>query len=406
MSDTKKCPFCAEEIKADAVRCKHCRSDLSAHQPSNTTKRQTAEEKHKKEDADKRNKKILIWILVGLVGIIFWYIAIPVAICYALYKYTPLGKIVCDFVLKNRKQVIAGGAGLFVLFIALGAYQSHKQKKIDSYPTPQITLADTVETGSFEQSYQLQIPVINATSLEYNGTAYAVKNDVAIVPIDLTSQSVTASFKAKNRYKVTDKSVTVKRNETEEEQRIREEKEEAERIATEEKRRLEQLVTDTKAIESIKSQLKYLQQPLPEFNTGLEMTTHVVLYKVLYDEAQKHKDSTNKELTTVAKQALNSIPSIQSRNFPALRRRFAEVLNAKMWIDDGKVYVQGGAATTLNVVNHTFALNENVREGYLAIADILKVLRFDRVKFKWADSEYLEYQYYDIDSLPDNKVEN
>jgi hypothetical protein len=34
--DTRKCPFCAEMVKPEAVVCKHCGKDLPPYEPSNT----------------------------------------------------------------------------------------------------------------------------------------------------------------------------------------------------------------------------------------------------------------------------------------------------------------------------------------------------------------------------------
>jgi hypothetical protein len=35
-SKTRNCPFCKEEIKADAIRCKHCRSVLAPEKPTHS----------------------------------------------------------------------------------------------------------------------------------------------------------------------------------------------------------------------------------------------------------------------------------------------------------------------------------------------------------------------------------
>ncbi len=32
MSETRLCPYCAEEVRAEAIRCKHCGSNLLARQ--------------------------------------------------------------------------------------------------------------------------------------------------------------------------------------------------------------------------------------------------------------------------------------------------------------------------------------------------------------------------------------
>jgi predicted nucleic acid-binding Zn ribbon protein len=50
MNDTKKCPACAEEIKAEAKKCRYCGEDL-------------------KKEIKKKQSKIL-WILMAFVVII------------------------------------------------------------------------------------------------------------------------------------------------------------------------------------------------------------------------------------------------------------------------------------------------------------------------------------------------
>lgn len=157
MADTKKCPFCAEEIKANAIRCKHCRSDLSAHQAAAVKKQQDEDAKRKREEADKRNKKILVWIIVGIFTLFFWYIAIPALIVWYLILKTDLRKKLAPKLerllqwakiqSRLRWKWIAGAFVLLIIFAAVRGYYAPSMAAVALQDTYSFTGDNAEVTG-------------------------------------------------------------------------------------------------------------------------------------------------------------------------------------------------------------------------------------------------------------------
>lgn len=100
----RKCPFCAEEIKAEAVKCKHCKVDLS--DASSSVKPQSSEGKANPMHRAGFMKSIGVSILFGIVMIGLG----------GLVTLTVIGSIV-----GIPMMLIGGGAILLspVMFLAL-----------------------------------------------------------------------------------------------------------------------------------------------------------------------------------------------------------------------------------------------------------------------------------------------
>lgn len=73
---TKKCPFCAEEVKAEAVICRFCKADLEKNQPPQTTSVPEVAPKQKTSVGDGMRNGCGMFIVIGIVLFIFIIIGV------------------------------------------------------------------------------------------------------------------------------------------------------------------------------------------------------------------------------------------------------------------------------------------------------------------------------------------
>lgn len=126
----------------------------------------------------------------------------------------------------------------------------------------------------------------------------------------------------------------------------------------------------------------------------------LVVFNATANLINEAKNSQDKEVKKLANAVEHQLKIIQKKEFPILRKEITKELYKKYWIEDIDVKI-GPGTRIMNFTGYYFSLNRNIDSFNSDVFKILKLLRFQEVRYRSSkyDDEYTYYKLFNgVDS--------
>jgi hypothetical protein len=192
----KTCPYCAEEVQDTAVVCKHCKSSLApASTPAETYHKPSTQ---KTPVANTKLLKYLGLTLLALLGICFWYLSIPTAAIWYLWKYKKLEP--------NQRVILTC---VLIILGTAGTVFAIKPSK-----TPELTIIEPANGAELQAQFVTIKGTVKPTSAKVSVADQSItvaKDGTFGYEASLLDDQNSFTFSADNKGKVSTKIITIKR---------------------------------------------------------------------------------------------------------------------------------------------------------------------------------------------------
>ncbi|WP_336834396.1 hypothetical protein [Sphingobacterium siyangense] len=132
-----------------------------------------------------------------------------------------------------------------------------------------------------------------------------------------------------------------------------------------------------------------------------EINLRYALLANVYKDLEKAESEKADSIVSLVKKIKKRLPVYQSKEFPILRKAYANISKNMMWEHDIEVSIMGKNNSKLMLVGAAFATNKNIKTISESMREMVNRLRFKELHFKWY-SRQEEYNYLTYDTPSDD----